>query len=473
MWSLPGIVGLLIFLYVRPQEFFEPLKDFNFLYIFLFVAVAGLAYDVSRRFTVLMWTPHLRYMLMFAGWCAVTVGLRLPAEVLTRMTGVAVSLTLYAVVATGVQQARSLLRLVLVIFACGLFVAFVGAHQGLSPFQCCVYNPGEKNAMAMPDGRECMMVDEEGLPHDGTADCLATGKPGLPYLCERAGLFGTTSCGGGRVRYLGVLLDPNELSLATAVAVPFGFALFEMRRTFLRLLLLIFTLLVVAIEIVFTQSRGGQVTFAAVLGAYFIKKYGWKQGLVVGATMAVPMLMLGGRSGGGDDGESSTLERLGCAAAGVKMLMSFPLRGVGYTQFTEYHFLTAHNAYILAPAELGLPGMWLFGMLNFLGIKVPLSVLRFRMPREHRDTVTLKALAMAMLAAMVGLCVGIYFLSWCYHYVLWAHWGLCGAVYCCVKRLYPEFEVTVTKREKRLVFVGYIGWLIFWSLYIRHKGAWD
>ena len=37
------------------------------------------------------------------------------------------------------------------------------------------------------------MLDDEGLPHDGTADCLASGQPGLPYQCERAGLLGTVA----------------------------------------------------------------------------------------------------------------------------------------------------------------------------------------------------------------------------------------------------------------------------------------
>src|SRR5262249_50942339 len=157
------------------------------------------------------------------------------------------------------------------------------------------------------------------------------------------------SCGGGRVRYLGVLLDPNELSLATALAVPFAFAFLEMKRSALRLILLLATLVVVAVEIVFTQSRGGQLTFGAVLGAYFVKKYGWKRGFMVGAVMAVPMLALGGRHD--ESAEESTLERLGCAAAGIKMLMDTRGVGVGFGLYTEHHFLTAHNAYILAVGE--------------------------------------------------------------------------------------------------------------------------
>jgi hypothetical protein len=470
MSALPGIIGLIIFVYVRPQEFFEPLKDFNFLYIFLFLSLAGMANDVSKRRTVLMATPHLKYVIAFSVWCALTLVIRKPAIVSQKITGVLVCAILYTVIATGVQQVQGFFRLITFVFASGLFVAYVGADQGFSPFKCVVYNPADKNSNAFSDGRDCVMVDDEGLPHDGTADCLASGQPGLPYQCERAGLLGTTSCGGGRVRYLGVLLDPNELSLATALAVPFAFAFLEIRRTFFRVALLLVTIVIVGLEIVYTQSRGGQITLGAVLGAYFIKKYGWKRGILVGACLAVPMLALGGRND--ESANESTLERLGCAAAGIKMLMAYPLTGVGYTEYTEYHFLTAHNAYVLAVGELGLPGMWLFGVLIFLAIKVPVSVLRFEMP-ETPDTIKIKALAMGMLAALIGGALGIFFLSWCYHFVLWIHLGMVGALYSCVKRQFPLYECKLTRKEGIRIFFGYVTYLVVWSFYIKSKGAWD
>src|SRR6185437_5422915 len=112
-----------------------------------------------------------------------------------------------------------------------------------------------------------------------------------------------------------------------------------------------------------------------------IKKYGWKRGLIVGAALAVPMLMVGGRHD--ESADESTLERLGCSAAGIKMMLSYPFTGVGLGEFTEYNNLTAHNAYVLACGELGLPGMFLFGALMYLAIKVPYSILRYPMPDAY------------------------------------------------------------------------------------------
>ena len=316
------------------------------------------------------------------------------------------------------------------------------------------------------------MKDDEGTERDGLyLDCVESGgRPGIKYECEKVGLFGTNSIGGGRVRFIGVLMDPNDLALATAVSTPFAFAFLEIKPSVLRLALLLATLACVALEIFFTQSRGGVLTFGAVLGSYFIKKYGWKRGFLVGAAMAIPMVVLGGRSD--ENAEASTIERLGCAAAGIKMLINYPFTGVGYSCFFDHHDLTAHNAYLLAAGELGAPGMWCFCFLIYLSFKIPLTVLRFDMPDSY-DARVMKALAMAMLAAFAGIATGIFFLSWTYHYVLWLHFGLAGALYSVVKRRFWDYRCDFTWKEKRNLMVGFVLFLVVWSQYIKRKGAWD
>jgi hypothetical protein len=398
------------------------------------------------------------------------MALRKPEILMQKIVLVAVAFIFFFAIGHGVQRLSSLMKVVTLIFFTGLFVAYVGADQGLSDFNCVMYNPTEKNGRGYSDGRVCYMKESDGTPHEGTFDCIETGKARVVYQCEHAGLFGTTSVGGGRVRYLGVLQDPNELALATALIVPFAFMFLEIRATVFRLALLLTTLVMVAIEIVFTGSRGGQVSLGAVLGAYFVKKYGWVRGAIVAGVLAVPMLVLGGRSG--DEAEGSTLERLGCAAAGIKMLMTYPLTGVGYLQFTEYHNLTAHNAYILAAGELGLPGMFFFAFVLYLAIKIPVYIIRFEMP-DNKDTRTIKALAMAILAAFIGCEIGIFFLSWTYHYVLWIHFGLVTSLYCVVKRMYPTFQCDLTWKEARALMIGYVVFIVVWARYIIYKHAWD
>jgi hypothetical protein len=468
MSILPGLVSLLILIYIRPHEFVPELRGLNLLYVAFGLCILGILRDVAQRRTHVMKTPALGWVLALTGWCALTLAYRRPDLLDTHLINIVVCATLYVVIAQGVQLPSTFLKVVLTILALGLFVAYVGVDQGTNPFQCVIYTPGDQGGVGYPDGRECSYVDSEGAPRDAVYDCIITGKPSLAYTCERPGLFGTTSI-GGRVRYLGVLMDPNDLALATALAVPFAFAFFQIRHTVLRLSLLLVTLLVVGVEIVFTQSRGGQLTFMAVAGVYFIKKYGWMRGFAVGATLAVPILLLGGRSS--ESADDSTMERLACAAAGIQLLKAFPLTGAGYALFGEHHGQTAHNAYLLAAGELGAVGMWIFAFILYLSIKIPVTAMRLGQP-DDPDGGLINAFATAMLAAFAGLAVGIFFLSWTYHYVLWIHIGLSGALYTIVKRRHPTYVCTLSWREMRNIAVGYVAFLVVWGLYVRHKGAW-
>lgn len=470
MAALPGIIGLLVMIYMRPQEFEKSLKDFPFLYVFLALASLGIFIDIATGRTKIVPSPQLPVALGFYFWGVATIAIRKPQEFTSQVVTISVSCVLYFIISHGVQRIANFMKATFVLFLLGLFVAVVGAHQGLTDFTCVVFNPSQKDSPSFSDGRSCEIVGPDGQKLDGQAQCIKGGKPGLAYNCEKVGWFNTSSVSSGRVRYLGVLRDPNELALATAATIPFAFAFFEQKRTTMRLALLLFTLGTVALEIVFTQSRGGQVVFGAVLGTYFIKKYGLKRGIIVGACMAVPLLVYGGR--GGDEADASSLERLGCACAAIKMMLLYPITGVGYGQFLQHHFLTAHNAYLLACGELGFFGAVLFIAMLYVSIKVPLVVLQTDLG-ESKEAETVKSMATAMLAAFIGTAIGIFFLSWTYHYVLWINFGLAGALYSTVKARFRQLKVTIKAKEFGFIALGLLGFLITYSLYIIKKGAWE
>jgi len=341
-------------------------------------------------------------------------------------------------------------------------------HQGYQPYTCVEIIPNTNNTKGNITEILCPIVGPSGEPQDGQAKCVEAGQEGLAYVCEKPGLFGTFSV-QGRVRYLGVLQDPNEVALATSMAVPFAFSFFEQKRSFSRLLLLLATLLLVGVGAFFTLSRGGQLVFATVLGAYFIKKYGYKLGLVIAAVMAAPLMLLGGRSG--EEAEQSALERLEAAAEGIKMMLRYPIMGVGYGQFTQHHNITAHNAYILSAGELGFGGMCLFVTLLVISIKIPVAVLQHDFA-EDPEVAKVKSLAMAMLTAFAGACLGIFFLSWTDHYVLWIHLGLSGALYSVARAKDPNFDVKLTRRDVAIAVAICVMMLIALFLQTKRKGAW-
>jgi len=139
-------------------------------------------------------------------------------------------------------------------------------------------------------------------------------------------------------------------------------------------------------------------------------------------------------------------------------------------QFGEYHYLTAHNSYLLALAELGPLGLLLFSTIVYLSAKIPFVILR--RSRATIDTassalVVARPWAIALLAAFAGLGVGIFFLSFAYHYVLWIYIGLAGALYSAQKTHDPEFRVRFGLRDLALVVAADVGIIVTVYLYTK------
>ena len=462
MFAIPGIIALVIFIYARPQEFFERLQALPLLYLFFALALYGAFVDVRAGNLRLRSTPQFRWVLAFFAYASLTVLIRAPSDAFSHILSLAVCVALYALIAHGVQTFRALHVVAGTVVAMVLVVCGVGAHQGFAPTGCVVVDEANRgdNASGTPDGRPC----------DTVRSCyLGDAEPGAEYLCEHIGLFGTTSVGRGRVRYRGVLQDPNELALAGGVGLPLAFALGRVpRRSLGRGALVALTLALVVLCAVLTGSRSGQLVFLAVVGIYFFHRFGWK-GVLVAGTAALPLLVLGGRSGA--EAESSTTERIDCWAEALSMWKANPIIGVGLGQFGEYHYLTAHNSYLLTLAELGPLGMLLFSIVVYLSLKIPLGVLRHVTPASEADASggvsVARPWAMALLAAFAGLIVGIFFLSFAYHYVLWIYVGLAGALYSAVRTHDPSFRVRFGLKDLALVLAANAGIVATVFLYTK------
>ncbi|HEV8547656.1 MAG TPA: O-antigen ligase family protein [Polyangiaceae bacterium] len=459
MFAIPGIIGLVFFIYVRPQEFYGPLRSLPFLYLCFGAFLFGLFLDLKIGNLVWRKTPQLALVVTFFAYAALTVLIRDPGQAWKPITGLAICIALYVGIAQGIQSFRALRLVSGSVLAVVLFVCGVGAEQGLAHTGCVAIDesvPGD-TATGEPDGRPCLTAK---TCYEGDAE------PDAEYMCEHIGLLGTTSIGQGRVRYRGVLQDPNELALAAGVGLPLAFAVGRRRQPVRRGLLIALSLLLVGACAVLTGSRGGQLVFLAVLGVFFVRRFGLR-GAALGGLLALPLLLLGGRSGA--EADSSTLERIDCWAEALSMWRSHPVLGVGLGQFGEYHTMTAHNSYLLTLAELGLPGMLLFTAILWLSAKIPLRVLQaFRPELAERDgTLLARRWAMALLAAFAGLAVGIFFLSFSYHYVLWIYLGLSGALYAAVRTHVPAFQVKLGIRD--LVLVVAADFLIILIVYLYTK----
>jgi hypothetical protein len=340
---------------------------------------------------------------------------------------------LFLLIAQGVQSFRALQVLAVVVLVVSLFLGGVASMQARSPFQCILLVASAiGDDEGRPDGRLC----------ESASECREDEEPGEDYECERPGPLRTMSVAHGRIRYRGILEDPNELAVALGIALPLVMALFSQRRSLARLLLLIASFAITLPVTIWTESRTGQLVFVTVVVVYLVDRVNWKR-LLVAAALAAPALLLGGRSGG--EADESAMERLEAWSAGMGMFRSSPLWGVGKSQFAEHHIRTAHNTFVLAAAELGFVGLVLWASLFYAGFKI--VVLAIRRYRGRPEATVAYVWARALLASLCGIVVGATFLSLAYHPVVWAFMALPGAYYLAVRNHDPGFQVTFGGRD--------------------------
>jgi O-antigen ligase/polysaccharide polymerase Wzy-like membrane protein len=459
LFAIPGISALIIFILARPQEFFPLLQRVPFLHLFTALAVLGWMIDVRLRRLQPIATPTLPWIVGLCLWAIIGSAVVAPAQLMARLVDMAILFSLYGTIAHGIQRFRTFQIVAGVVTATCMFVTLVCFHQGLSPLQCVggEESGGEGDISGQADGRDCV-VNEDCRGPDA--------EPGLSYRCERVGLFGTYSV-EERVRYRGDLHDPNEVSLticAGALSLLIGFAI--RKRKLFAVLLCGLGAAIVFWTVLLTQSRGGLIAGMLVPGVYLVRRFGFKA-VIPAAAIALPVMMLGSRSG--ESADMSTQQRYEAWATGLQMFRHNPVFGVGARQFTEHHFLTAHNTYVLAFSELGFPGLVLFVAIIYLTMKV--LIVGLRELRTVPGSAAATVWGMSLFASMAGILMQINSLSFLYHPVLWIFFGLVGAWCSAIRYHRPEFQVRLSWRDMAIIVGGCaIFVMVFLPIFLRLKG---
>lgn len=458
MFAVPGIACLVVFILARPQEFLPLLQRVPFLHLFTALAVLGWVIDIRLRRLQPIATPALPWAVGFLGWALVSMAIQVPEGLLGKGVEMAILFALYATIAHGVQRFRTLQAVTAVVAATCVFIALVCFHQGLSPTECVGGQEMANELRGTPDGRRCETSEQCYGPE---------AEPGLEYRCEHVGLFGTYSV-EQRVRYRGELQDPNEVALAiSAGGLSLLVAFLRRKQGVASKAALLAACGLVLTTVMFTQSRGGQVAALLVFFVYLVRRYKLLAFIPAGV-LALPLLLLGGR--GGANADMSTMERYEAWSTGLALFRSSPLFGVGPGQFVEHHYLTAHNSFVLAMAELGFVGLFLFVGLVYISAKT-LIVGVARLSKVEGAQVA-ETWGMALLASFTGIVFQINTLSFTYHSVLWIFFGLIGAWTGAVRHHAPEFTVRLTWKDLGGIFVGCLAYVaVLLPALFRAKGV--
>jgi hypothetical protein len=409
-----------------------------------------------------MKTPQWPFAFAFAGWCIVSVALKVGIGELSILQTYWFCYIFMFCIAFGLSTIGRIRTMCIFLLALSMTLATIGTMQSMNPLECIVLDMDEEGNV----DKDASSGKSNGIQCETYHDCIkATNDYVSEFLCEKQGPFNTFSIGHGRVRWRGLLADPNELSLAIGGAMSFAFALHAASKKAWRHLVLLGAIAVATNCIVQTQSRGGVLVLLAVIGTYFVRRYGAK-GAVVGAILGAPLLLMGGRSG--EEAEASAAERTGALYMGMDFFKANPILGLGWGQFTENYFITAHNSYVLAAAELGFPGLLIWSCLLYTSIKIPYVIATRPFPTLDPR---LPPYAFALVTSFAGTVVGIFFLSFTYHPILYIYFGLSAAMYLVARRSAPDFEVKVTGKEIGRIAAVDATLIVLVFIYSRLKGA--
>jgi hypothetical protein len=456
MFVIPALAALFTFVFLRPHEVFEPLKGLTINMLMAAIAVAFVL-DIRLGFA----RPRGSRLLVFIG-CMIALAIfsiliRAPSTLNEQILLLGTSLIAFVAISEGVQTFRSLSVIASILVTLTIILAAMGVYQGLQPKICYVRGSDFAGSTTgeIVDGRPCEVTD----------DCEIGGTiKGAEYLCEHPGLFNTHSI-GGRVRFRGLLEDPNELCVVLAMGAPLAFGLYERKRTKGRLAFALFTFALATVCVIMTQSRSGQMSILAAVGVFFVRRFG-KKGLAVAGLLSVPLLILGGRTG--EEADSSSMQRLECWAEALEMWRENPVLGVGQGQFIEHHFLTAHNSFLLTLAEMGPLGLLIYSSTLYFALKI---TLRAQIELDRPEAAVARSWGASLMASLAALTVSSFFLSVPFSTILWMFLALAGSFYAAVRLHEPGWRVRFGLRDLALIAFVDVSMVVLLSVYIRLKGV--
>ena len=231
-----------------------------------------------------------------------------------------------------------------------------------------------------------------------------------------------------------VVGDSNYFTVAALAVLPIGFELALMATKKWEKVYAVGCMLLIFAAITLGASRGGFLGIVLIVFYLIARSRRPARNLVVVFLATLPFLIFSPNSPinrffhpVGGDTESVTKHLVGWQA-GLNMIKKNPLGGVGFGNYKavvanydktgtirpDPH--VAHNAYLEIAAEMGLPAFVMY--LSFLGAAF-FSAGQTRKRAAARGSQLLAALAVGCQASILGVCVGIFFVSGQYTRLFW------------------------------------------------------
>ncbi len=259
----------------------------------------------------------------------------------------------------------------------------------------------------------------------------------------------------GRITWIGIFNDANDLALAIVMAIGFLLAFLFGRSNIFTKSVSLLLLSILCYGLYLTNSRGGYLALAGTILFYFITSTKKKFITVPFAACLVILAFVFGPSRLSEisAAEGSAYGRIQSWYEGVQMLKHNPLFGVGYRMFMEDYNLTAHNSYVLVSAEEGLVGLALWVAVIYSCFK-GLYILRLKKPQFN-------TYVSGIGASLAGFLGAAFFLSRAYQVILYIMLALASS---CIYTFLKEEDYAFTFKDMRIagllgVAILFIAWI--------------
>lgn len=233
-----------------------------------------------------------------------------------------------------------------------------------------------------------------------------------------------------RVHSWGFLSDPNDFSQAIVMALPMLLGAWLRRRSLRNLVRIWIPGAVLVYAAYLSHSRGAVLGLAAIVLFGMMRKVGTVRATILVALFAVGAIAVGFTGGRGySSGEESAGGRIAAWSEGLTMLRGHPLFGVGYGNFTNHFYYTAHNSFVLCFAELGLLGYFIWIAMLVLAFKETSQAASLA-PEGSQE----RRWALLLRLSLLGFMTCALFLSRTYQPTLYVLLALCIASWHCAQR---------------------------------------
>ncbi len=279
----------------------------------------------------------------------------------------------------------------------------------------------------------------------------------------------------GRIRYLGIFNDPNDLGVLFVTTLPFIGSWQSRARNGLMRTLSFILLGVMIYAIYLTDSRGAMLASLLILAMHFSTVYGRVKTAIAGGVAMVILSAVKSRLEKLDASEKSAFERIEAWYQGIQMLKSNPLFGVGFGQFQEHHERTAHNSFVLVFAETGLIGFFFWLGLVLISFYLLIQVSNIDDEEALQDSDEDKAdlwqeykkTGWLLLMSLSGYVVGAFFLSRSYDTYFYIIFGLIAGYCLGAQRAFSWIpKIRVMDRVDKFAFAT-LGGVVFAYFLVR------